>query len=53
MASQQSDRFRDSHGSILRIPRAAHFRRHCNLRVNATLVSEAMVAENIWDLQMT
>jgi hypothetical protein len=31
---------------------AALFRRHCNLRINATLVSEAMVAENVSDLQM-
>jgi hypothetical protein len=51
MASQQSDRFSDLPGSILRIAGTALFRRHCSAPAQAPLVTKAMVSENVADLQ--
>src|ERR1700759_5626726 len=51
MAPQQSNRFSDSHGSILRIASTALFRRHCSAPAQAPLVTKAMVSENVADLQ--
>jgi hypothetical protein len=47
MALQQSDRFGDPPASILRIPQANLFRRHCSVRADAPLVSRSLVSENV------